>query len=78
MDDEYETLLVYAVRYALPRRSAGAVGVSHIVVRRAPELTAHTRKQIAREIIDSDLDDQSAPEEWSAALRALEAVKGEG
>jgi hypothetical protein len=74
---EYETLLLCSVRYVLPRPTALAAVVARYVIKRADALSEDIRKEIAREIIETDGGDLPVRPEWQHALKALEAAKGE-
>lgn len=65
MHDTDETILVFAMRYALGRQTAAAYKVATHIVNVWDALTRNTQEQIQREIINT----ATSPSEWVAVLQ---------
>lgn len=69
-------ILIYAARYAIGRQSYASSEVAEEVLKHAPDLDAHTRASITRDIHQAFLDKRvSGPDlrAWESALEALSA-----
>jgi hypothetical protein len=65
MNQTDETILVFAMRYALGRRTGASYIVSTQIVNVWDAITRHTQEQIQREIINT----AASPTEWASVLQ---------